>query len=67
MSEADTLGDRICIMGEGRIKCCGSSLYLKNLYDCGYVFSIIMKDDINPNDIKPSIDNIGRPLKAVFC
>jgi len=30
MDEADFLGDRIAIMGEGKLKCCGSSLFLKN-------------------------------------
>ena len=58
MDEADTLGDRICIMGGGQIKCCGSSLYLKHLYDCGYVFTIIMTDGANSNIIKPLIDDI---------
>ena len=32
MDEADVLGDRIAIMTEGVIKCCGSSLFLKNKY-----------------------------------
>ena len=32
MDEADVLGDRIAIMAEGVIKCCGSSLFLKNKY-----------------------------------
>ena len=36
MDEADILGDRICIMAEGKIKCCGSSLFLKNRYGVGY-------------------------------
>lgn len=30
MDEADILGDRICIMAEGNVQCCGSSLFLKN-------------------------------------
>ncbi len=30
MDEADFLGDRIAIMGEGELKCCGSSVFLKN-------------------------------------
>jgi ATP-binding cassette, subfamily A (ABC1), member 3 len=30
MDEADFLGDRIAIMGDGQLKCCGSSLFLKN-------------------------------------
>ena len=36
MDEADYLGDRIAIMGEGKLICCGSSLFLKNKY--GVVF-----------------------------
>lgn len=36
MDEADFLGDRIAIMGEGRLICCGSSVYLKNKYGVGY-------------------------------
>lgn len=32
MDEADVLGDRIAIMADGVIKCCGSSLFLKKLY-----------------------------------
>lgn len=29
MDEADLLGDRIAIMGDGKLQCCGSSLFLK--------------------------------------
>lgn len=29
MDEADILGDRIAIMGDGKLRCCGSSLFLK--------------------------------------
>lgn len=36
MDEADYLGDRIAIMGEGRIRCCGSNLYLKEKFGGGY-------------------------------
>ena len=32
MDEADLLGDRIAIMADGIVKCCGSSLFLKNKY-----------------------------------
>ena len=30
--EADLLGDRIAIMAEGRLRCSGSSLFLKSRY-----------------------------------
>ena len=36
MDEADLLGDRIAIMAQGRLVCCGSSLFLKKLYGIGY-------------------------------
>lgn len=32
MDEADLLGDRIAIMAEGEVQCCGSSLFLKKNY-----------------------------------
>ena len=32
MDEADLLGDRIAIMAEGVVKCCGTSMFLKKLY-----------------------------------
>lgn len=32
MDEADVLGDRIAIMADGVVRCCGSSLFLKKLY-----------------------------------
>jgi len=32
MDEADLLGDRIAIMARGTIRCCGTSLFLKNKY-----------------------------------
>lgn len=32
MEEADVLGDRIAIMDHGKVKCYGSSLFLKKAY-----------------------------------
>lgn len=36
MDEADYLGDRIGIMGDGKMACCGSSVFLKNKFGVGY-------------------------------
>ena len=36
MDEADMLGDRIAILAEGKLRCCGTSLFLKNRYGAGY-------------------------------
>ena len=43
MDEADLLGDRIAIMAEGTLQCCGSSLYLKSQYGTGYHLTIATK------------------------
>ncbi|KAM9208961.1 phospholipid-transporting ATPase ABCA3-like [Dugong dugon] len=36
MDEADALGDRIAIMVRGTLQCCGSSIFLKQIYGVGY-------------------------------
>ncbi|XP_052767410.1 phospholipid-transporting ATPase ABCA3-like isoform X2 [Mya arenaria] len=41
MDEADHLGDRISIMADGVVKCCGSSTFLKNKYGAGYHMTIV--------------------------
>jgi hypothetical protein len=52
------LGDRIGIMASGTLKCCGSSLFLKNLYGVGYTLTISKQlppsaaGGANPEDIK---------------
>ncbi len=41
MDEADLLGDRIAIMADGKLKCSGSSLFLKSRYVYSkYLFSL---------------------------
>lgn len=41
MDEADFLGDRIAIMGEGELICCGSTVFLKNEFGIGYNLTIV--------------------------
>ncbi|KAI7981438.1 ABC transporter A family member 1 [Camellia lanceoleosa] len=41
MDEADVLGDRIAIMDNGSLKCCGSSLFLKRKYGVGYTLTLV--------------------------
>jgi ABC-type multidrug transport system ATPase subunit len=40
MDEADALGDRIAIMSKGKLKTCGSSLFLKEKYGLGILLEI---------------------------
>ncbi|XP_077241690.1 ATP-binding cassette A1 isoform X2 [Tasmannia lanceolata] len=41
MDEADELGDRIAIMANGSLRCCGSSLFLKHRYGVGYTLTLV--------------------------
>ncbi|KAL6272895.1 hypothetical protein ACE6H2_023587 [Prunus campanulata] len=41
MDEAEVLGDRIAIMANGSLKCCGSSLFLKHKYGVGYTLTLV--------------------------
>uniref|UniRef100_A0A914I7Q6 ABC transporter domain-containing protein n=1 Tax=Globodera rostochiensis TaxID=31243 RepID=A0A914I7Q6_GLORO len=57
MEEADTLGDRIVIIVNGRLVCNGSPRFLKNRFGMGYVLTVVL--------------NIGsgtsmKSIKAVF-
>ncbi|XP_055936662.1 retinal-specific phospholipid-transporting ATPase ABCA4-like [Argiope bruennichi] len=45
MEEADVLGDRIAIMVEGEIQCCGSPMFLKQKFGTGYNLHVVK--DIN--------------------
>lgn len=41
MDEADILGDRIAIISQGKMRCCGSSLFLKKCFGSGYYFTLV--------------------------
>jgi len=51
MDEADYLGDKIAIMGDGELKCLGSSTFLKNKFGDGYNLKITMKDPKSSPDV----------------
>ncbi|XP_049802768.1 ATP-binding cassette sub-family A member 7-like [Schistocerca nitens] len=40
LDEADILGDRIAIICEGTLRCCGSSLFLKSRFGKGYYLTV---------------------------
>lgn len=60
MDEADILGDRIAIISNGKLQCCGSSLFLKKQYVDGYYLTIVKaesKEDLDKKNEKiPSLD-----------
>ncbi|XP_054835573.1 phospholipid-transporting ATPase ABCA7 [Eublepharis macularius] len=44
MDEADLLSDRIAIISQGRLCCCGSSLFLKTKLGTGYYLALVKQD-----------------------
>ena len=69
MDEADILGDRIAIMGDGKLRCCGSSLFLKREYGVGYCLTVLMGSaaaDRQPvSDLIDSLVPTGEKLSSV--
>ncbi|CAF0986967.1 unnamed protein product [Rotaria sordida] len=57
MDEADVLGDRIAIISNGQLKCCGTSLFLKTTFGEGYVLTLVKKDPWmgSKNDVTSTI------------
>lgn len=58
MDEADTLGDRIYIMGDGHVMTCGTPSFLKSTYGVGYSLNIVKKDSGDSEKLKQYIKKI---------
>ncbi|KAM4628696.1 phospholipid-transporting ATPase ABCA1 [Polymixia lowei] len=46
MDEADLLGDRIAIISQGKLCCCGSPLFLKDRLGSGYYLTVVKKEGL---------------------
>lgn len=46
MDEADILADRKAVISRGRLRCCGSSLFLKNKFGIGYHLTLVLDSKI---------------------
>ena len=57
MDEADLLGDRISIISNGKLKCCGTSLFLKRNFGKGYFLTLTKDMDYGQNFV---IDEISK-------
>uniref|UniRef100_A0A8C4Y7T3 ABC transporter domain-containing protein n=1 Tax=Gopherus evgoodei TaxID=1825980 RepID=A0A8C4Y7T3_9SAUR len=44
MDEADLLGDRVAIISQGRLCCCGSPLFLKTRLGTGYYLTLVKRE-----------------------
>ncbi|XP_071097331.1 ATP-binding cassette sub-family A member 2-like isoform X1 [Haliotis cracherodii] len=59
MDEADILGDRVAIINNGQLKCCGSSIFLKNSIGEGYHLTVVKEEPTEDNqDADTSCDEL---------
>lgn len=54
MDEAEILGDRIAIMSDGQLRCCGSPLFLKTHLGSGYHLHLVKAEYIERRDSESS-------------
>ncbi|CAN9506482.1 unnamed protein product [Ophioblennius macclurei] len=54
MDEADLLSDRVAIMSQGRLYCCGSPIFLKNCFGAGFYLTVVRR--MKPDTPKASCD-----------
>ncbi|XP_054707778.1 phospholipid-transporting ATPase ABCA3-like [Uloborus diversus] len=51
MEEADILGDRVAIMADGEIQCCGSPMFLKRKFGTGYHLHLVKDRNFNQSGV----------------
>ncbi|XP_042898603.1 phospholipid-transporting ATPase ABCA3 isoform X2 [Parasteatoda tepidariorum] len=63
MEEADILGDRIAIMAEGEVQCCGSPMFLKRKFGTGYHLHVVKGETFNSAD---TLELLRKHIPAVI-
>ncbi|XP_076675043.1 cholesterol transporter ABCA5 isoform X2 [Andrena cerasifolii] len=51
MDEADILADRKAVISRGKLRCCGSSLFLKNKFGIGYHLTLVLEGNAREHAI----------------
>lgn len=65
MDEADVLGDRIIIMADGELKCCGTAFFLKKHFGSGYYLICIKKKACNSAQVTKFLQHFIPDLKIL--
>lgn len=61
MDEADILGDRIAMISAGRLRCCGSGLFLKKKYGSGLHLTLVIGQ---PAEVEGMSNNSAAALES---
>ncbi|KAI1891830.1 hypothetical protein AGOR_G00147780 [Albula goreensis] len=64
MDEADLLGDRIAIISQGKLCCCGSPLFLKARLGTGYYLTVVKRDVENGPSHSASGGKVSLPANT---
>uniref|UniRef100_A0A8W7Q0T1 ABC transporter domain-containing protein n=1 Tax=Anopheles coluzzii TaxID=1518534 RepID=A0A8W7Q0T1_ANOCL len=65
MDEADILAERKAVVSRGRLRCCGSSLFLKNKFGIGYHLTLVLDTNACETSITKLVnDHVPQAEKA---
>ncbi|XP_072934146.1 cholesterol transporter ABCA5-like [Epargyreus clarus] len=65
MDEADILGDRKAVISKGRVRCAGTSLFLKNKFGIGYHLTLVLDGACREHQITRLVrGHVARAEKA---
>lgn len=65
MDEADILADRKAVIFKGRLRCCGSSLFLKNKFGVGYHLTLVLEPNARESAITKLVNlHVAKAEKA---
>lgn len=57
MDEADILADRKAIISKGKLRCCGSSLFLKSKFGIGYHLNMVVDPGCDTDQVTQIVQN----------
>ncbi|XP_018316793.1 ATP-binding cassette sub-family A member 5 [Mycetomoellerius zeteki] len=65
MDEADILADRKAVISKGKLRCCGSSLFLKNKFGIGYHLTLVLEGNAREHAISRLVtSHVSKAEKA---
>ncbi|XP_036138839.1 ABC transporter A family member 1 [Monomorium pharaonis] len=65
MDEADILADRKAVISKGKLRCCGSSLFLKNKFGIGYHLTLVLESNAREHAISRLVtSHVSKAEKA---
>lgn len=67
MEEADCLGDRIGIMADGKLQCCGTSAFLKKYYGSGHTLRLTFQADKENEPSENVKARVSPAAEAIFA